>query len=119
MLRKALVAAAVLVVATAAPVAADPDNDNTLTRTLVCDDGSTVTTVFAGESGSNFNATDGQSVFVYKRLVVDRLPYGPSDNDTDDVRGLQGLDGQDLVTCGYVTPSDNRVTVIGFFTPRA
>ena len=61
----------------AAPAVADPDNTNTLTRTLACDNGRTVDAVFAGENGSNFNVTVDESVFIYSQLIVDRLPLGP------------------------------------------
>lgn len=105
--------------ATAAPAGADPDNKNTLTRTLSCDDGSTVTAVFAGENGSNFNVTVDQSVFLYSQIVIDRLPLGTGGNDETITRGLQGQDAGSLVTCTYTTPSGSHVTVIGFFTPRA
>jgi hypothetical protein len=63
----------------AAPAVADPgsNNPNTVTRTLACDNGRTVATTFAGENGSNFNVSIDQSVFIYKRIVIDRLPLGP------------------------------------------
>lgn len=117
MILKAVVGALAVLVLGAAPVAADPNNSNTLQRTLECDNGRTVDAVFAGENGSNFNVTVDQSVFLYKMLSVDRPPTGPGGDDTVDVRGLQGLEGRDLVTCGYVTPSGNHVTAVGFFTP--
>lgn len=117
MLRAAVAVGAALILG-AAPAAADPDNSNTLERTLNCDNGEVVHTAFAGESGSNFNVTTDERVFVYKTLIVDRPPTGPGGNDTVDIRGTQGLEGHDLVTCHYVTPSGNHVTVIGFFTPR-
>ena len=103
----------------AAPAVADPDNKNTLTRTLDCDNGRTVDAVFAGENGSNFNVTMDQSVFIYSQLIVDRLPLGPGGNDETTTRGLQGQKADSLVTCEYTTPSGNHVTAIGFFTPRS
>jgi hypothetical protein len=119
MLAKSLIGAVAVLMIAVLPAAADPDNSNTLTRTLQCDNGRTVDAVFAGEAGSNFNVTVDESVFVYKSLVVDRPPIGPGGNDTVDVRGLQGLSvsEHELVTCEYVTPSGNHVTAIGFFTP--
>lgn len=102
----------------AAPASADPINANTVTRTLECDNGRTVETVFAGENGSNFNATTDQSVFIYSQIIIDRLPLGVGGDDETTTRGLQGQDQGSLVTCDYTTPSGNHVTVIGFFTPR-
>lgn len=105
--------------AIATPAVADPDNTNTLTRRLACDNGRTVDAVFAGENGSNFNVTVDQSVFVYSQLIVDRLPLGPGGNDETTTRGLQGQSEVRLVTCTYTTPSGTHVTAIGFFTPRS
>jgi hypothetical protein len=105
--------------ALAAPAHADPDNKNTLTRTLTCDNGRTVQAVFAGENGSNFNVTVDQSVLIYSQIIIDRLPLGPGGADETTTRGLQGQDPDSLVTCTYSTPSGSHVTVIGFFTPRA
>ena len=105
----------------AAPAVADPgsNNPNTVTRTLECDNGREVATTFAGENGSNFNVSIDQSVFVYQRIVIDRLPIGPGGADETDDRGIRGFDPSSLVTCTYTTPSGTFVTVIGFFTPRA
>ena len=113
-----LVAGVLLLIA--APALADPgsNNPNTLTRTLACDNGRTVAATFAGESGSNFNVSVDESVFVYKRIVIDRLPLGPGGNDETDDRGVQAFDPNSLVTCTYTTPSGSFVTVVGFFTPR-
>jgi len=118
MMLKAVVTTAAVLILVAPPVAADPGNSNALQRTLDCDNDRVVTAVFAGENGSNFNVTVDQSVFIYKTLIVDRPPTGTGGNDTVDVRGMQGLEGHNLVTCQYVTPSGNHVTAIGFFTPR-
>ena len=112
-------ALAVACLIVAAPVHADPDNKNTLSRTLTCDDGRTVTAVFAGENGSNFNVTTDESVLLYSQIIIDRPPLGAGGNDETTTRGLQGQDPASLVTCTYTTPSGNHVTVIGFFTPRA
>jgi hypothetical protein len=105
----------------AAPAVADPggDNPNAVTRTLSCDNGRTVAATFAGEAGSNFNVSIDQSVFIYKRIVFDRVPLGPGGDDETDDRGIQAFDPNSLVTCTYTTPSGTFVTVIGFFTPRA
>jgi len=105
----------------AAPAVADPgsNNPNTLTRTLACDNGRTVSATFAGEAGSNFNVSIDQSVFIYKRIVIDRPPLGPGGDDETDDRGIDAFDPSSLVTCTYTTPSGNFVTVVGFFTPRA
>jgi hypothetical protein len=113
-----LVAGVLLLIA--APALADPgsNNPNTVTRTLACDNGRTVAATFAGESGSNFNVSVDESVFVYKRIVIDRLPLGPGGNDETDDRGVQAFDPNSLVTCTYTTPSGSFVTVVGFFTPR-
>ena len=114
-----LIAGGLLLVA--APAVADPgsNNPNTVTRTLACDNGRTVAATFAGENGSNFNVSIDESVFIYKRIVFDRLPLGPSANDETDDRGIQAFDPSSLVTCTYTTPSGTHVTAIGFFTPRA
>ena len=85
MILKAVVGALAVLVLGAAPVAADPNNSNTLQRTLECDNGRTVDAVFAGENGSNFNVTVDQSVFIYKMLSVDRPPTGTGGDDTVDV----------------------------------
>jgi hypothetical protein len=105
----------------AAPAVADPgsNNPNTVTRTLACDNGRTVATTFAGENGSNFNVSIDQSVFIYKQIVIDRLPLGPGGVDETDDRGIHAFDPTSLVTCTYTTPSGTFVTVVGFFTPRA
>ena len=105
----------------AAPAVADPgdNNPNTLTRTLTCDNGRTVDATFAGDAGSNFNVSIDESVFIYKRIVIDRPPLGPGGDDETDDRGIHAFDPSSLVTCTYTTPSGNFVTVIGFFTPRA
>jgi hypothetical protein len=114
-----LIAGGLLLIA--APAVADPgsNNPNTVTRTLACDNGRTVATTFAGENGSNFNVSIDESVFIYKRIVIDRLPLGPGGDDETDDRGIQAFDPTSLVTCTYTTPSGTFVTVVGFFTPRA
>jgi hypothetical protein len=122
LLRGSLLALAL--VAVAAPVAsADPGENNprTLTRVFTnCTNGAgPVEVVFAGEAGSNFLVTGDQSVFVYKRIVIDRPPLGPGGDDEIDERGINGFAPGALTTCEYVTPSGNHVTVTGFFTPRA
>lgn len=120
MLRSAALTASALLLVSAAPAVADPDNAGTATRTLECDDGRTVEAVFQGEAGSNFNVTVDTSVFVYLQLQLDRPPLGPSDGDEVDVRGIQGEgQAQALVTCSYTTPSGTHVTATGFFTPRS
>jgi hypothetical protein len=110
----------VVVAAVLTPAAvADPDpenNKNAVSRTLQCDNGQTLAATFAG-GGSNFNVTIDERVFVYKFLHVDRPPVGEEGpNDELNIRGLQGFDEEDLVTCRYTTPSGNSVTAIGFFT---
>jgi hypothetical protein len=114
-----LLAGVLLVIAS--PALADPggSNPNALTRTLACDNGRTVVATFAGESGSNFNVSVDQSVFIYKRIVIDRPPLGPGGDDETDDRGIHAFAPNSLVTCTYTTPSGNFVTVVGFFTPRA
>ena len=87
---------------------ADPDpenNENAVSRTLLCDNGQTLAATFAG-GGSNFNVTIDERVFVYKFLHVDRPPVGEEGpNDDLNVRGLQGFDEEELVTCRHTTPS--------------
>ena len=99
---------------------ADPNPENNkqaLSRTLQCDNGETLAATFAGLEGSNFNVTIDERVFVYKWIHIDRPPVGEEGpNDDLNVRGLQGFDEEDLVTCRYTTPSGNSVTAIGFFT---
>jgi len=114
-----LIAGGLLLIA--APAVADPgsNNPNTVTRILACDNGRTVATTFAGENGSNFNVSIDQSVFIYKQIVIDRLPLGPGGVDETDDRGIHGFDPGSLVTCTYTTPSGTFITVVGFFTPRA
>ena len=114
-----LIAAGLLL--TAAPAVADPgsNNKNTVTRLLACDNGRTVAATFAGENGSNFNVSVDQSVFIYKQIVIDRLPLGTGGADETDNRGIQAFDPTSLVTCTYTSPSGTFVTVVGFFTPRA
>ena len=115
-----LIAAGLLL--TAAPAVADPgsNNKNTVTRLLAGDNGRTVAATFAGENGSkNFNVSVDQSVFIYKQIVIDRLPLGTGEPDETDNRGIQAFDLTSLVTCTYTSPSGTFVTVVGFFTPRA
>ena len=115
-----LASCAIFAVALAPGAVADPDPDNNkqaLLRTLQCDNGETLDATFAGAEGSNFNVTIDERVFVYKWIQIDRPPVGEEGpNDDLNVRGLQGFDEEDLVTCRYTTPSGNSVTAIGFFT---
>jgi hypothetical protein len=120
-LRRLTLAALVSLLAIGAPPAAgDPDpavNKNALVRTLVCDNGETIVASFAGLEGSNFNVTTDQRVFVYKWIHIDRPPVGvEGPNDDLNVRGLQGVPADRLVTCRYVTGSGNVVEAIGIFT---
>jgi hypothetical protein len=115
--------AVVALTAIGAPTAsADPgeNNPNTATRVFSdCTNGAdALEVVFAGEAGSNFLVTGNQSVFVYKRIAIDRPPLGPGGDDEIDERGLKGFSEGSLTTCTYVTASGNHVTVTGFFTPR-
>jgi hypothetical protein len=104
----------------AAPAVADPDpanNQNALVRTLLCDNGETIVASFAGLEGSNFNVITDERVFVYKWIHIDRPPVGEEGpNDDLNVRGLQGVPDERLVTCRYTTGSGNVVEAIGFFT---
>ena len=104
----------------APPAIADPDPENNqqaLVRTLQCDNGEQIVASFAGEEGSNFNVTTDQRVFVYKWIHIDRPPVGvEGPNDDLNVRGLQGVPEERLVTCRYVTASGNVVEAIGIFT---
>ena len=104
----------------APPASADPDpenNKNALVRTLGCDGGQTIVASFAGLEGSNFNVITDERVFVYKWIHIDRPPVGvDGPNDDLNVRGLQGVPDERLVTCGYTTGSGNLVKAIGFFT---
>jgi hypothetical protein len=102
------------------PAGADPDPENNkqaLVRTLQCDNGQTIVASFAGLEGSNFNVTTDERVFVYKWIHIDRPPVGvEGPNDDLNVRGLQGVPDERLVTCRYTTGSGNVVEAIGFFT---
>jgi hypothetical protein len=102
------------------PATADPDPENNkqaLVRTLQCDDGQTIVASFAGLEGSNFNVTTDERVFVYKWIHIDRPPVGVEGaNDDLNVRGLQGVPDERLVTCRYKTGSGNVVEAVGFFT---
>jgi hypothetical protein len=98
-----------------------PNNKNAVFRTFMnCTNGANnLVVVFAGDNGSNFNVTSNQSVFVYKRIVIDRPPLGPGGDDEVTERGIQAFDPASLTTCEYTSPSSgNHVTVTGFFTPR-
>lgn len=116
----AVAAVAACLGAAATPSLADPDpdnNNNALVRTLDCDNGETVVASFAGLEGSNFNVTTDERVFVYKWIHIDRPPVGvDGPNDDLNERGVQGIDPDRLVTCGYVTGSGNVVEAVGFFT---
>ena len=107
----------------APPAVADPDPENNkqaLVRTLQCDNGQTIVASFAGLEGSNFNVTTDERVFVYKWIHIDRPPVGvEGPNDDLNVRGLQGVPAERLVTCRYTTGSGNVVEAIGFFTGSA
>lgn len=121
LLRRLTLAALVTSLAIGVPPAiGDPDptvNKNALVRTLVCDNGQTIVASFAGLEGSNFNVTTDQRVFVYKWIHIDRPPVGvDGPNDDLNVRGLQGVSADRLVTCRYVTGSGNVVEAIGIFT---
>jgi hypothetical protein len=120
-LRRLILAGLVSSVAIGAPPAlADPNpanNPNALVRTLQCDNGETIVASFAGLEGSNFNVTTDQRVFVYKWIHIDRPPVGvDGPNDDLNVRGLQGVPDERLVTCGYTTGSGNVVEAVGLFT---
>ena len=119
--RRLILAGLVSCLAIGVPSAtADPDPENNkqaLVRTLQCDNGQTIVASFAGLEGSNFNVTTDERVFVYKWIHIDRPPVGVEGaNDDLNVRGLQGVPDERLVTCRYTTGSGNVVEAIGFFT---
>jgi hypothetical protein len=131
--RLALIALPLAALAVAAPAtSADPspdNNKNAVVRTFNCTNGANdLAVVFAGDNGSNFNVVNTQSVsgqgvstqsvFVYKQIVIDRLPLGPGGNDETTDRGIQAFDPASLTTCDYTNPSGTHVTVTGFFSPR-
>jgi hypothetical protein len=66
----------------------------------------------ATSTSRSTSASSSTSGFISHRPPVGE--EGP--NDDLNVRGLQGFDEEDLVTCRYTTPSGNSVTAIGFFT---
>ncbi len=111
-------ASSILVAAPAAIADPSPDNNkNAVSRTLVCSDGETLPSTFAGLEGSDFNITGDQRVFVYKWINIDEIPIGvQSAGDVTTNRGLQGIAEDRLVTCHYFTGSGAYVTAIGFFT---
>ena len=121
---RSLTLAIVGALAVTAPLAlADPNpatNKKALVRTLACDNGETIAASFAGLEGSNFNVVIDNRVFVYKWIHIDRPPVGvDGPNDDLNVRGLQGISADRLVTCGYTTGSGNVVEAVGIFTgPR-
>lgn len=47
----------------------------------------TVVATVAGDAGRTFNVSINESVFVYKRIVIDRPPLGPGGDDVTDDRG--------------------------------
>jgi hypothetical protein len=111
---RSMLLTALAALAIAAPGAlADPDpanNKQALVRTLICDNGETISASFAGLEGSNFNVVGDNRVFVYKWIHIDRPPVGV-DGDNDDLnnRGVDGVPEEWLVTCGYTTGSGNVV----------
>lgn len=114
----AVLASSVLVVVPAAFADPNPDNNkNAVERTLVCSDGESLPSTFAGLEGSDFNISGDQRVFVYKWINIDEIPIGvESTGDVTTNRGLQGISSDRLVTCHYFTGSGAYVTAIGFFT---
>ena len=109
-LRRATILAAVLAVAAVAPVAAAPDNGQTLHFELTCDDGNVYQASFNGGPAAFHLDTGG--LYIWKEIQF-VTPTGESGVLT---HGLQGFAASPTVTCTYTgAVSGNAYTVIGFY----
>ena len=109
-LRRATILAAVLAVAAVAPVAAAPDNGQTLHFELTCDDGNVYQASFNGGPAAFHLDTGG--LYIWKEIQF-VTPAGESGVLT---HGLQGFAAEATVTCTYTgAVSGNAYTVIGFY----
>jgi len=92
------------------PVAAAPDNNNTLHFVLTCDDGHVWDASFNG--GPSAFHLDGDGLFIWKQIAF-VTPTGES-GVID--HGLRGFSGAPIVTCTYTgAVSGNSYTVSGFY----
>ena len=109
----AILAAGLLAVALAAPVAAAPDNDRTLHFELTCDDGNIYQASFNGGPVAFHLDTGG--LYIWKEIQF-VTPTGESGVLT---RGLKGFAAEPTVTCTYIgAVSGNAYTVIGFYPSK-
>ena len=109
----ALIAAGALAVALATPVAAAPDNGQTLHFELTCDDGNVYEASFNGGPAAFHLDTGGLYIWKEIRFVT---PTGESGVLT---RGLQGFAAAPTVTCAYIGAiSGNSYTVVGFYPAK-
>src|SRR4029078_6188942 len=91
------------------PVAAAPDNDNTLHFVLTCDDGHVWDASFNG--GPSAFHLDGDGLFIWKTIAF--VPP-PGESGVID-HGLRGFSGAPIVTCTYTgAVSGNSYTGSGF-----
>lgn len=105
----ALLAAGALA-ALAGPVAAAPDNDQTLHFELTCDDGNVYQASFNG--GPTAFHLDTGGLYIWK-LIEFVTPDGESGSLP---RGIQGFAAAPTVTCTYIgAVSGNHYTVTGFY----
>ena len=98
--------------ASAAGVAAHPDNAKTLHFVLTCDDGHVWNASFNG--GPSAFHLDGGQLYIWKQIAY-VTPTGESGTIG---HGIQGFAGAPLVTCHYTgAVSGNAYTVTGFYPP--
>ena len=111
-LRNAFLAATLAALA-ASPVAAAPDNDNTLHFDLTCDDDNVYQASFNG--GPSAFHLDTGGLYIWKQIWY-VTPLGESGTLT---RGSQGFADEELVTCTYIgAASGNDYTVVGFYPAK-
>jgi hypothetical protein len=104
--------AGVLAVALAAPVAAHPDNSQTLHFTLTCDDGAVYEASFNG--GPSAFHLDTGGLYIWKQIWY----VTPDGQSGTLLHGSQGFNADPIVTCTYIgAVSGNDYTVIGFYPP--
>jgi hypothetical protein len=102
--------ATLAVTALAGPVAAQPDNSQTLHFVLACDDGNVWDASFNG--GPSAFHLDGGRLFVWKELSF-VTPTGESGSLS---RGSNGFAAEPTVTCEYIgAESGNEYIVTGFY----
>ena len=109
-LRRAATLGVILTALVAGPVAAAPDNGQTLHFELTCDDGNVYQASFNGGPAAFHLDTGG--LYIWKEIQF-VTPGGESGVLT---HGLQGFAATPTVTCTYTgAVSGNAYTVIGFY----